>query len=251
VLSLRFPTGSSDDTESIDDGDEFVGFSAVYEACQSGHAEIFSLLRPDPALDDFEELWRVARNPAVIDLLARSGLPTNVGALIQHHLWWATFSEGWRWVETLRRIFEVGVRWQKSTPVEVGTFRRSLLKASDRTFVDLMKLLATADYCSSDILKELARTPSMRDRMRKVGFIASRERTDWRDQFRPTGSREVLKKFGVEIAPPPQAKARSTVGSSDTVRVGRGATSEEEIRLDRKQLFEHVWAKPVATLAKE
>lgn len=251
VLSLRFATSSSDDTDSLDDDLGFVGFSAIYEACQGGHAEIFGRLGPDPALDDFEELWRVASNPALIDLLARNGLPANVGAVIQHHLWWATFTEGWRWVEILRRIFEVGVRWQSSTPDEVGSLRRSLLKASDRTFVDLMKLLATADYCSSDILKELARTPSMRDRMKKVGFIPSSERADRFDQFRPTGSREVLKKFGVEIVQRPEAKARSAPALSGTVRVGRRAASGEEIRLSRKQLFEQVWSKPVATLAEE
>jgi hypothetical protein len=251
VLSLRFPTSSSDDADSLDNDDAFVGFSAIYEACQGGHAEIFSRLGPDPAQDDFEELWRVASSPAVIDLLARNGLPANVGAVIRHHLWWATFSEGWRWVETLRRIFEAGVRWQSSNPDEVGTLRRSLLKVSDRTFVDLMKLLATADYCSSDILKELARTPSMRDRMKKVGFIPSSVRGDRLDQFRPTGSREVLKRFGVEIAQRPQAKSRSAPTSSGTVRVGRRAPSGEEIRLSRQQLFEQVWSKPVATLAEE
>ena len=50
-----------------------------------------------------------------------------------------------------------------------------------------MKLLAIGEYCSSDILKELARTPSMRDRMRKVGFIASADQ-QMREVTR-TGSR--------------------------------------------------------------
>lgn len=157
VPNLRY--GAWDNDRDSDDGDRFVGYSAVHEACQAGHDEIFKRLRPDPALDDFEELWRVAASRSAIEVLARHGLPTNVGAVIQHHLWWATWTDGWRWVDTLRRLFEVGVRWQQSGPQEIADLRRSLLKASDSTFVDLMKVLATEDYCSSEILKELARTP--------------------------------------------------------------------------------------------
>lgn len=251
VPSLRFPTNSSEDDEDSDDDDRFVGFSAIYEACQGGHAEILSRLGPDPALDDFEALWQTADGASVVDLLARHGLPTDVGAVIQHHLWWATFTEGWRWVATLRRIFEVGVRWEQSTPEDIGNLRRSLLKASDHTFVDLMKLLATEEHCSSDILKELARTPSMRDRMKKVGFIASSEEGDRFNQLRPTGSREVLRRFGVETPQARRPKLPSALAAAGTVRIGRSPSTGEEIRLSRGELFEHVWSKPVATLARE
>jgi len=252
VPSLRFPSSESEEDEDADDGDRFVGFSAVNEACQGGHAEILSRLGPVPGLDDFEELWRTADGASVIDLLARRGLPTNVGAVIQHHVSWASFTEGWRWVDTLRRIFEVGVRWERSTSEEIGTLRRSLLKTGDRTFVDLMKLLAAKDCCSSDILKQLARTPSMRERMKKIGFIVSTdEERDRFNQLRPTGSREVLRRFGVESPKPKRPKAPSALAVARTVRVGRRPTTGEEIRLDREELFEHVWSRPVAMLAKE
>lgn len=246
VPSLRFSTSSSDDQDDPADGDGFSGFSAVYEACQGGHGEIFNRLGPDPGKDDFEELWRAASDPSIIETLATHGLPKNAGAIVQHHVWWATFSDAWRRMETLRRIFGIGVRWHASTAEEIANLRRSLLKTSDHAFVELMKLLATDDYCSPEILKELARTPSMHARMMKVGFIPSADRHDRLNPIRPTRSREVEKKFGVAVAK--QATATSVPRS---VVVGARHPHESGTRLTREELFDRVWSSPVATLAKE
>jgi len=65
-------------------------------------------------------------------------------------------------VEALQALFEAGVRWEASPIEEIAGARRDLLKTDDWTFVRLMKLLATDDYCSREVLAELARTPSMR-----------------------------------------------------------------------------------------
>jgi hypothetical protein len=48
---------------------------------------------------------------------------------------------------------------------EIGDIRRALLKTSDGTLVDTMKLLAKDDYCSPTILQDLAKTP-MQARLR-------------------------------------------------------------------------------------
>jgi hypothetical protein len=248
VPSLRFWTSSSDDDDDLASGEEFAGSSAVYEACQAGHSEVFNRLGPDPSKDDFEELWRVASDPSIIQTLARQGLPKNVGAVVQHHLWWATFSDAWRRVEALRRTFAVGVRWERSTAEEIANLRRSLLKASDQVFVDLIKLLATEDYCSPEILRELARTPSMRARMTKVGFIPSDDRHERFNQIRPTRSHEVQKKFGVAVARPKQATTASVPRS---VVVGGRRPSESGVRLTREELFDRVWTTAVSALAKE
>lgn len=248
VPSLRFGTSSSEEDDDPVDGDGFSGFSAIYEACQAGHSQIFNRLGPDPAKDDFEELWRVACDPSIIETLARHGPPKNVGAVIQHHMWWATFSDAWRRVETLRRIFAIGVRWERSTPEEIANLRRSLLKAADQVLVDLIKLLATSDYCSPEILKELGRTPSIRARMMKVGFIPSGDRHDRFNQIRPTRSREVQKKFGVPVARPAQATTASVPRS---VVVGARRPNESRVQLTREELFERVWSTAVSTLARE
>ena len=248
VPSLRYGAADAPHDNDSDDDDQCLVSNAVYEACQAGRDEILKRLGPDPALDDFEELWRAATSAPVIDLLAQHCLPKHVGVVIQHHLWWATFSEGWRRLETLRRLFQVGVRWNESSPDEIGGLRRSLLKTSDNTFVELIRVLATEDYCSPNILRELARTPSMVARMKKVGFIPSHDERHRYDQLRPTRSREVLQKFGIE---PPKLKPSKVAPAPGPRSVTIGRSTEKEIQLDRQELFERVWSRPVATIAKE
>ena len=187
---------------------------------------------------------------AVIDILAEHALPQNVGAVMQHHLWWATFDRGqWRSIDTLRRLFEIGVRWTQSSADEIANFRRCLLKSSDSAFVDLMKLMAADDYCSPELLQALARTPAVRDRMKKVGFVPlPPDDPKYYSQFRPTRSREVLKKFGVEVPKPRNAPPPPPPRS---VRIGPRQPNDREINMDRSELFERVWSQPVARLAEE
>jgi hypothetical protein len=246
ALSLRFRRPSSDDDNEQGDEPEY-GVSAVYQACLGGNVEILKRLRPDPARDDFEDLYQAARSRSVIDLLAQKQLPKRVGAVIQHHLWWATFDQThWRATDTLRSLFEIGVRWTEGTADEVANFRRCLLKASDSVFVEVMKLMATADYCSPELLKELARTPSMHARMKKVKFIPpSRADSNRYDELRPTRSREVLKKFGVELPKPP------SLPLPQCIWVGSRNPYGQEIRMHRAELFERVWSQPVARLSTE
>src|SRR5439155_18224986 len=239
----------STEADGEQDQDAELGLSAIYEACLRGNVTILKRLGPDPERDDFDRLYQAASSGAVIDLLAKQALPQNIGAVIQHHLWWATFDHGeWRSIEALRHLFHIGVRWTQSSADEIAGFRRSLLNASDTTFVDLMKLMATEDYCSAELLKELARTPAVQARMKKVGFVPPSPDDPKRfNQLRPTRSREVLKKFGVEIPEPHKAAA----SLPRSVWVGVGNANGQEIRVDRTQLFERVWSQPVARLAEE
>src|SRR6267378_2148042 len=248
ALCLRFwrRSAGDDENENNEDGEYLV--SAINEACSRGHAEVLKRLRPDPARDDFQALYQIATDRAVIDVLAEKMLPKSAAPVLLHHLWWATFLNRGYWTSSdgLQRLFELGLRWTQSTPDEIGNIRHSLLKTSDSVFVDRMKLLATADYCSPEILRELARTPSMRARMKKVGFMPPSDDEKRRfDQLRPTRSREVLKKFGVEI---PKRPARP---QPQSVWVGHWHPNGREIKMDRAELFERVWSLPVSKLAEE
>ena len=69
--SLRFPDYAEDDCN----GDSFLGFSAVHEACQRGNARILERLGPDPLRDNFDELYSIAGSAAVVEVLARLSLP--------------------------------------------------------------------------------------------------------------------------------------------------------------------------------
>lgn len=237
--------------ENDQDEPHFIGFSAIYRACSSGHAAILERLGPDPERDDFDDLYRWSRSGAVIDLLARHALPKNVGAVIGAHISWLRIGfDDWRWrsVYTLERLFEVGMRWTTGSAEEIAAVRWHLLKTSDNTFVDVMKLLAKDDHCAPEILKELGRTQAMQRRMREVGFIPpSPEDPDRHTRPRPTRSRDVLRKFGIELPPP----KKSAPKLSPVEYIGPWRRNGRELRLDRATLFERVWSKPISQLAEE
>jgi hypothetical protein len=114
--------------------------------------------------------------------------------------------------------------------------------------VQVVKLLATKDYCAPEILREIARTPAMRRRMKEVGFIPSNEDDPRRfRRERPTRSREVLSKFGVELPKPPRVEPVIP----PEVWIGSRRPDALEIRISRQELLDRVWSTPVDTLAGE
>lgn len=164
----------------------------------------------------------------MIDLLACHALPQDGGAVIRYHLWWATFDRDFklstgRSLYTLQHLFELGIRWDESSKEEIAGVRSWLLKASNYTFVDAMKLLATRDYCAPEVLHELGRTPAMRRRMKEVGFVPPTEEEASqfqrpRQPSRLTRSREVLKKFGVAAVKPKRSPASRSRASKQGYR---------------------------------
>lgn len=243
---LDYPNDVDGDGEAADE-DRFAGFTAVEVASRHGHVRILERLRPDPSRDDFEDLYRAAESEWVVEFLARTVLPRGVGAVISSQLRWLDSPLGGRRsLNPIKRLFEVGGRWKTSTPEEVAEVRRSLLKLSDRTFVEALKLLATNDYCTSDILAELGRTPSMRGRMKKVGFFPAAV-DDPHDLYsvRPTRSREVLSRFGVALPKrPAHIPHRVEIGFR-----GRDGRNTRTRRIDRAALFDRVWSEPMRRLA--
>ena len=244
--SLRFLDSSYDEDNEGDESDRSMGFSAIEEACCSGDVKILERLGPDPSRDNFDELYREAANSSIVDLLARSALPKDMTAVLRSQIYWlAPFFGRPRSTYTLQSLFEVGARWETSTTDEIGDIRRALLQTSDLTFVDAMKLLAKDDYCSPTILRDLAKTPTIRARMKKVGFIPSPpdpKRALY--QSRPTRSKDVLAKCGIEL---PKPKPRLP----HTIQIGGWRRDGREVRLDRAALFDRVWSEPVEKLAKD
>ena len=244
VPVLRWGLGNEEDEDR---------YSAVYAACSGGHFAILERLKPDPSLDDYEELYRCACNEKTVELLVCSKPPANPSQLVVTQLSRAAWSCSWsscqdRPVETLQALFIAGVRWEGSPAREIVDTRRALLKAGDCTFVRLMRLLATDDYCSRELLAELARTPSMRKRMVQVGLIppSPGQRSKF-DPSRPSKAREAMAKFGVE---PPKEKKPAVI-LPPVVYIGGWTRNGRSVRLDRPTLFERVWSVPVDKLAKE
>lgn len=247
VPSLRHPDlVDSDDDDQVESNDRFLGWTAIEEASSAGHVEILERLGPDPSRDNFDDLYSWADSSAVIELLARSALPKNVGEVVHRYISrFGMYRSDWTARERLRSLFQAGARWDSSGSEQITGVRRSLCKLSDENFVEVLKLLATDAYCSETILHELVGTPTMRARMKKVGFIpAPSDESKGLYQPRPTRSREVLAKCGI-VLPKPVPRLPYIV------EIGKWKSNEREIRLTRAELFERVWSEPVEKLAKE
>jgi hypothetical protein len=80
-------------------------------------------------------------------LLARAR-PNNVGEILQRQLWWSPLNSHsyWRGLDIIQSIFKSGVRWETDRPEQIANVRKALLKLSNSSFVDVMKLLATESY---------------------------------------------------------------------------------------------------------
>ena len=243
--SLRY-AGTHEEDDSEDDEDKFIGWSAVYEACSHGHVDLLKRLGPDPALDDFDDLYGATDSSAVIEFLARSAPPQDIGVIIQRQLQSASFNFGGYWsTYPLRSLFDVGARWHSASKEQIAYLRQTLVKLPNRDFVDVVKLFAEKDNCAKEILVELGRTPKFRARMKEVGFIPPADEKSRRNTVpRPTRSREVLTKFGIELPKPAVPLPR-------IVHIGNRTPGGGEIRMDRARLFKLVWSKPVSKLADE
>jgi hypothetical protein len=242
AVDIRY-SGSCEDEHDM-------GWSAIHEACHGGDVSILKRLGPDPSQDEFDELYRAARTSTVIQYLAEIMPPQESGKTIQHHLWWVTtgFTDRWGALDALRALFEVGARWASGSTEEIASARRLLLKAPEESFVDVMKLFAQADYCSSSVRIELARTPAMRKRMKAVGFFPqSQDDAKHHYRVRPTRSREVLTKFGVEL---PKMK-KPVRPMPRVVTIGPRRSGAVSLRLSRQELFERVWSTPIVTIAED
>ncbi len=250
--SLRYAVGNDDDVQDdgsgeadLDDG-RFIGFSAIYEACSGGHVEILRRLRPDPAEDDFDDLYCTARNTAVLRILVEIKPPDDPERVIRScltRLGWS-FS-AWESLYLLEELFRIGLRMRAFDPDTVAAMRRTMLKLPRETFVRVMKILATGDNCSPEFLAELARTPAFRAKMQEVGFLPLEAKSSrrWRDQP-PTRSREIVRKCGIEVK-----KERAPLPS--TVYIGQWAYGSTDLKLERADLYELVWSRPVSKLAAE
>ena len=205
VPSLRYYDEDDEDEEEAEAGDG----SAVCGACYSGHVKLLERFAPDPARYSFDRLYRLARNADVVDALARRAMPTDPGAVVQE----LVRSAGWFFggreaVGALRRLFEHGARWEAASPKSIGEIRRTLLRLDDYRFRELVRVLATADYCSAGVRRELARTPAFQRRLQKVELMPEPGDRWWTRRRWADEAKEVVSAFGLDTTPPPKPRRR-------------------------------------------
>ncbi len=237
-----------DITETEEEGDRFLGWSAVERAVMRGDTESLRVLKPDPARDNWQELYQSASDGRTSAALAAIAPPGNLGPIIRHQAFWLEdhwSTSGRDPVGVLEHAFKAGGRWVESPVEEIAAIRRGLLKAGNYRFVEVMKLLAQGDHCSPAVLQELGRTPSIRQRMTSVGLVSSpqSDHPPWGyDPHRVPGSRNIAAKFGIVIA-----KAKRPLPR--ILDVGWRHRDGTTLRLERRMLYERVWAEPVESLA--
>lgn len=197
-----------EDSPPYEDDEEDL-YTAAAAACGGGHAALLERFAPDPARDDFEALFLSARNAETVELLARQALPTDVTAvvrgLVESSGWYSEVSDT---AGALRRLFEHGARWEEASPKDIGEIRRTLLRLDDYRFRELVRVLATADYCSAEVRRELARTPAFQRRLQEVELMPEPGDRWWTRRRWADEAKEVVPAFGLDAAPPPKPRRR-------------------------------------------
>jgi hypothetical protein len=243
------PAPDLDDPED-EEGNE----TAIEAAVMGGHADLLRVLKPDPTRDNFEELYRWAHNSQTVEALATFVPPKNAGPAIQHQLFYlpsrfpysSRYGEG---LHALEAVFRAGGRWTETTAEELKAIRYDLRKATDSEFVDVLKLLTQGEHCNPEVLRDLCQTPTMRQRMIKVGLLLSRRKTQNTRGAHPElgrGTRQVLTKLGIPLPKEPVRKPSIAA----QISIGAPDWSRTPLRLTREALYERVWAEPVEKLAK-
>ncbi len=163
--SLRWGSGVEDDPD--DDRQ-----SAIECAVHSGHGHLLRHLKPDPKLDDIDELFAWVGDPITLRHLAALQPPQDWSVTIVRNI--NMWSYAWRdshAQECLRQIFEDQCG-RLSTLDDEGCreLRRAMLKLDDYDLKWLLRFLGRTNYCDRTIFLELIRTPTMRKRMVRMGL---------------------------------------------------------------------------------
>jgi hypothetical protein len=233
--------------------DEELNETAIEAAVMRGHADLLRVLKPDPTRDNFEDLYRWARNRQTVEALATVVPPKNAGPAIRHQLFslpsrFPYSSHYGEALHALEAVFRVGGRWTQTTVEELKAIRYDLRKATDSEFVDVLKLLTQGEHCNPGVLRDLCRTPTMRQRMNKVGLLPARRKARDTLNVHPEPgwrTRRLLDKVGITLPKPPKDTSISAF-----IEIGERRWSGTPLRLTREALYERVWAEPVDKLAK-
>ncbi|MGV8041494.1 MAG: hypothetical protein AB2L07_16010 [Thermoanaerobaculaceae bacterium] len=237
VPSLRY---STEEDESEDDPS-----SAIELAVTFGHGKLLKYMVPDPALDDFDELYDSVCDPDALDRLFDIRPPRDWSRAIWRNIsrmgWW--FSDRSRSRACLERIFEH--HWGRLTSLDLATcqdLRRTLLKLEyDYELAWILRTLAKPHYCDEGIFTELVRTPSIRQRMNRAGLSELLPARPAKKNV-PRVADKRRAKPGYEPEPSPEERWLASLSPKDRAEALRH-------RISREQLYEEVWAEPIVKVA--
>ena len=215
--------GITEDVESEDDEERFLGWSAITEAARAGHLGILKRLGPDPARDDFDELYEHARYESIVAFLLTMQPPRDLTRILSWHFRWledrfSYTSAGHGGTGVIEAILKCGVRWEERDLERLPDIRRSLLRMSDYHLKSIHHSMERSEICAPETYQELVRTPKMQARLISLGLkkkpITEREKRKAEREQRTNEIRRLLQDY------------------------------------DRSVLYEQVWSEPALTVAK-
>jgi hypothetical protein len=214
---------AAQDADSEEDEERFLGWSAIYEAARAGHLGILKRLGPDPACDDFDELYEHAGSESIVSFLLTMQPPRDLTRILRWHFWWLedrfpNTSVGYSGTGVIEAILKCGVRWEERDPERLADIRRSLSRIRDYHLKEILHCLERSEICAPETYQELVRTPKMHARLVSLGLykkpITEREKRKFEREKRTNEIRRLLQDY------------------------------------DRKVLYEQVWSEPALTVAK-
>ncbi|MDP1948249.1 MAG: hypothetical protein Q8L77_12205 [Nitrospirota bacterium] len=207
-------SGLSEDVEAENGEERFTGWSAIEQATNEGHLTILKRLSPDPARDDFDNLYQYAKNESVIAFLATIQPPKDLTSILSTHLLrignpfpWASRTGTW----AIEALLSCRVRWEETNPKRIADIRRLIMKVNDYELKTILSRLKRPKVCAPETYQELIRPPTIQGRLLALGLIK-----------KPVSERE---------------KRRDELARLMS-------------RYDRAALYEQVWSQPVQEVAK-
>ena len=153
--------------DDLEEDDYEDGGSAISDAVEGGLGKLLLRLRPDPALDDFDHIWKSVRDVESIEILAGIQLPTDWSPALYWNLERA-LSEYGNAPEVRRRVDRMLAPGARLTffdrdREQLRSLRRSLLRGKDESTVRwALQLLRQPDRCSPEVFFGLTRTTAIR-----------------------------------------------------------------------------------------
>lgn len=163
-----------DQDNGEDGGEGFKGWTAIEEASSNGHLGILKRLGPDPAIDDFDNLYKYAKDSSIISFLRTLQAPKDIGSILYWHLMWLASPTPWgsragTW--TIEALLGLNLQWHETDADKLAQIRRLLLKTTDYDFKTLMSRLKRPEMCTPLTYAELIRTPTMQTRLLSLGLL--------------------------------------------------------------------------------
>lgn len=215
--------GIAEEADPEDGEEPFLGWSAIWAAANAGDLENLKRLGPDPARDDFDELYECAKCGSIVEFLLTTQPPKNLTKILSWHFSWLeerfrNMGLGYRGTGVIEAILKCGVRWEERDPETLAPIRRSLLKISDYDLKTILRRLERPEICAPETYQELVRTPKMFAR---------------------------LVSQGLRKRPITEIEKRKAEREKQTNAI-RGLLN----KYNRQVLYEQVWSDPVLTVAK-